>query len=680
MFSQYKGSLAHRFALAASLLAALTLALTMLASLWLASQQQDEANRALQQKEASHNQRILNNAIKAITSRLNEAANSTLLSNALVDSAGRQTYLTPYLNGMQAINGTPVSLLFTDFEGKEISSSNNTHFTLAQFAWLKKQLESGKGEATIFGEGKNAELLIGEMISYSRTSSPDGALVYKIALKDLQTLISAQLRWGKESKQDATAMLLPLEVIPKMAALNLHIAQIPAAPNSQGKNTQYVLIVLFTVALALVVLVFGLRLAPGLTRDLRELEQFSRSVVENGFAGQRANTQGSVEVAGLARSINHMLDTLHEQHAKLQADSEARYRLLVEGTNAISWEANLPDFQYRYVSPQGHTITGISQSLWEAPDFWLEHLHPDDSAQVQQKRQQSVQEKHHYQCEFRFRKLDGSYVWMEEIAAVLLDENGQPTSLRGILLDIDERKLAEHRLVVERSKVDRLKSDFVSTVSHELRTPLTSIRGSLGLVLGGVTGPLNAQTEKLLKIAHQNSERLVRLINDLLDIDKIVSGKMEFEWQWLELSTVVEQAIETNQAYAQNLGTQIVFTSGPIPAQVKIDINRLLQVMANLLSNAAKFSPQGSNVDVFMEKTGHTVRVSVRDHGTGISDEFRSKIFEKFSQADSSDTRAKGGTGLGLAISKVLVEQMGGSIGFHSEAGKGATFYFELPL
>ncbi len=680
MSAPSKDSLTYRFALAASLLAAFTLLLTMLVSLWLVSRQQEETNRVFQQKEATHNQRIVSKAIQAISARLKDAADSTLLANALIDSTGQQTYLAPYLNGMQAINGIPIKLLFADFEGKEISSSSGAHFTPEQFTWLKKQIDSGKVEVTIFGEGKNAELLISELIIYSRTKTPEGALVYKIALADLQELISAELRWRKTTTAPVDGVLLPLQVPLKMQDLNLHIVQMPAPESIQSKFTQYLLILLFTLALALVVLVFGLRLAPRLTRDLRELEEFSRGVVANGFAGQRASTQGSAEVAGLARSINHMLDTLHEQHTKLQADSEARYRLLVEGTNAISWEASVPDFQYRYVSPQGQTITGISQALWEEPDFWLSRLHPDDRAQVLEKRKQSIAEKHHYQYEFRFRKLDDSYVWLEEISAVLLDDAGEPSSLRGILLDIDERKLAEQRFQEERSKVDRLKNDFVSTVSHELRTPLTAIRGSLGLVLGGVMGPLNVQTEKLLSIAHQNSERLVRLINDLLDIDKIVSGKMEFEWQWVELSTVVEQAIETNQAYALNLGTQIVLTSSPIPAQVKIDSNRLLQVLANLISNAAKFSPHGSKVEVFMEKIGETVRVSVRDHGNGISDEFRSKIFEKFSQADSSDTRAKGGTGLGLAISKVLVEQMGGSINFYSEAGKGSTFYFELPL
>ncbi len=684
MAGSLKGRLAYRFALAASILAGCTLLLTMLASLWLVNYQQEEANKLLQRKEAQHNKRLLLSALKAITTRLTEAANSSLLANALVDSAGRQIYLTPYLNGMQAINGIPIKLIFTDFEGKQIASSGDSHFDQNQMTWLGKQLDTSKLDVAIFNGDKGDELLLTELMTYSRTQSAEGALMYKITISDLQDLISAKLIWGNTpNPSNQEALVLPVNDIPRLQHLNLRIVQEAMPDPSHSRFTSYLLIAMFALALAAVVLFVGLRIAPSLTRDLRELEDFSRRVVEDGFGAQRANIKGSVEVIGLAGSINHMLDRLNEQHRKLQAESEARYRLLVEGTNAISWEAALPDFVYSYVSPQGQTITAIKTEEWLTPGFWQAHIHPDDLPAMLEKRAQSIRAKHDYHVEYRFRRQNGAYVWLEEIAAVLIDARGRPASLRGILLDIDERKLAEQRLQEERSKLDRLKNDFVSTVSHELRTPLTSIRGSLGLILGGVTGQLNPQTSKLITIAHQNSERLVSLINDLLDIDKIVSGKMEFEWQWIELANVVDQAIESNQAYANQLGIQLVNISAnqtPVQALVKIDVNRLLQVLANLLSNAAKFSPKGEKVEVKIEKSPQAVRVSVRDYGNGIPEEFRKKIFEKFSQADSSDTRAKGGTGLGLAISKVLIEQMGGQIGFESEIGVGTTFYFDLPL
>jgi PAS domain S-box-containing protein len=235
------------------------------------------------------------------------------------------------------------------------------------------------------------------------------------------------------------------------------------------------------------------------------------------------------------------------------------------------------------------------------------------------------------------------------------------------------------RDITERKKVDRLKSEFVSTVSHELRTPLTSIRGSLGLVLGGVAGELPAQSKSLLDIAYKNTERLVRLINDILDIEKIESGKMSFELKPQKLMPIIEQAMEASRAYADQYGVTFELTASLPEAKVNIDHDRLTQIMANLLSNAAKFSPQNGRVEVAVTPSKGTFRVSVRDHGEGIPDAFRSKIFQKFSQADASDTKKKGGTGLGLSITKAMIEIMGGSMGFDSQAGVGSCFYFELP-
>jgi len=235
------------------------------------------------------------------------------------------------------------------------------------------------------------------------------------------------------------------------------------------------------------------------------------------------------------------------------------------------------------------------------------------------------------------------------------------------------------RDITERKKIDRLKSEFVSTVSHELRTPLTSIRGSLGLVLGGVTGELPAPSKNLLDIAYRNTERLVRLINDILDIEKIESGKMSFEMKPQYLMPIIEQAIETSRAYGDQYGVSFELVATLPEAKVYVDHDRLTQVMTNLLSNAAKFSQQNGRVEISVTSSQGKFRVSVSDHGEGIPDAFRSKIFQKFSQADASDTKKKGGTGLGLSITKAMIEQMGGSMGFDSQVGVGSCFYFELP-
>ncbi|MBF0369684.1 MAG: CHASE domain-containing protein [Magnetococcales bacterium] len=253
-------------------------------------------------------------------------------------------------------------------------------------------------------------------------------------------------------------------------------------------------------------------------------------------------------------------------------------------------------------------------------------------------------------------------------------------------LSVSDIKLAQRRIftgilhdLTERKKADKLKSEFVSTVSHELRTPLTSIQGSLGLIKGGVGGELPSKVTTLVEVAHRNCDRLVRLINDILDLEKIEAGKMTFKLEVLALSPLIHHALESNQAYGDKHGVSLTLQEDLTDAQVSVDEDRLAQVMANLLSNAVKFSPKGASVDIAIHREGGWVKVSVRDYGEGVPEAFQDKLFQKFSQADAGNTRKTGGTGLGLSISKVIVERMGGNIGFDTEPGRGTTFYFSLP-
>jgi PAS domain S-box-containing protein len=263
---------------------------------------------------------------------------------------------------------------------------------------------------------------------------------------------------------------------------------------------------------------------------------------------------------------------------------------------------------------------------------------------------------------------DGRRVILSINAAPLLDDNGQVSGEVAVMTDITERKA-----------VERMKNEFVSTVSHELRTPLTSIVGSLGLVMGGAAGEVSPQARAMLDIAHKNSARLVSLINDILDIEKIESGKMVFQFKPLELMLLIDQAVESLRAYADQYGVRLEITEQVAGARVNADENRLIQVLTNLLSNAVKFSPKNDVVTISVARRDHTLRVQVRDRGRGIPPEFRARIFQRFAQADSSDTRQRGGTGLGLSIAKAIVEKHGGHIGFESELGVGTLFFFELP-
>ena len=247
------------------------------------------------------------------------------------------------------------------------------------------------------------------------------------------------------------------------------------------------------------------------------------------------------------------------------------------------------------------------------------------------------------------------------------DSTGKVIGFYGLCTDITELK-----------RIDRMKSEFVSTVSHELRTPLTSIRGSLGLLAGGAAGSLPEAAAPLVQIAKSNCERLIRLINDILDTEKIESGKMRFDLQVADVKPMLEQALSANEGFAAQHQVDFVLSAPVARVRANVDADRFAQVMTNLLSNAVKFSPAGSAVKVVLTRADGRIRIEVRDQGPGIPEEFRHRIFQKFSQADSSDARQKGGTGLGLNISKAIIERLGGTIGFDTETGVGTTFFFEL--
>ncbi|WP_116473274.1 PAS domain S-box protein [Zobellella maritima] len=240
--------------------------------------------------------------------------------------------------------------------------------------------------------------------------------------------------------------------------------------------------------------------------------------------------------------------------------------------------------------------------------------------------------------------------------------------------------VAMMRDITERKRLEQMKSEFVSTVSHELRTPLTSISGALGLVTGGALGELPEQAQNMIGIAHNNSKRLTYLINDLLDIEKLAAGKVPFDLQPQPLRPLLEQAIQANLTYCLDRHIRLELDTDPGELQVMVDSQRLMQLLTNLLSNAIKYSPDQGLVTVSTRVEQSRVRVSITDQGPGIPLEFQPRVFDKFSQADSSDTRLKGGTGLGLAICRELISRMNGHIGFDSQPGQGSCFYFELPL
>ncbi len=483
-------------------------------------------------------------------------------------------------------------------------------------------------------------------------------------------------------------------------------------------------------------------------------------------------------------------ERLHQEQNRLAS-------LLTSSPSVIYTRKASNDYAPTFVSDNVTRLLGYKPADFiDDPGFWANGIHPEDAPRVLAGLQEELFAHGFHSCEYRFRKPDGSYIWVDDNLNLIYDFDGEPKEIVGAWADITERKHArqeindrqertraivdtvvdgiitidekgiietfnpaaerifgytleevvnrnvkmlmpapyqeEHdgylhsymasgeakiigigrevsglrkdgktfpmelavsemklgkqrmftgvvRDITDRRQADRAKGEFVSTVSHELRTPLTSIKGSLGLIRSGAVGELPDKLRAMLDIAYSNSDRLVLLINDILDMEKIRAGKMDYLMVPIGLVSLVDEAILANKGYGDEHGVTFVRTAGDMNAMVEGDKGRLMQVLSNLMSNAAKFSPDGERVEMSVTRNGPIIRVAVKDNGPGIPDEFRKTIFEKFSQADSSDTRKKGGTGLGLSISRTIVEQHGGSIGFDSKAGEGSTFFIDLP-
>ncbi|UTW12239.1 PAS domain S-box protein [Marinobacterium rhizophilum] len=326
-------------------------------------------------------------------------------------------------------------------------------------------------------------------------------------------------------------------------------------------------------------------------------------------------------------------------------------------SKTLVWDANMHDL-YGYADGE---FDGRYRS-------WINQVHPEDRQRVQQTLDGLLLKDQPVECELRIILPAGEIRWLKAFAILSRDPSGRPLRMTGTNWDITETKHSE-----------QMKNEFISTVSHELRTPLTSISGSLGLLAGGALGELPDKARPLLEIAQKNSQRLIHLINDLLDIEKITAGKMTFNYQTLDLSFQLQRACEDNQGYAETHGVELKTTKSCRESWlIRADEQRLQQILANFLSNAIKFSPAGGLVELGVQKAGERVRIEVTDQGRGIPESFHGRIFQKFAQADGSDTKATEGTGLGLSICKELADCMGGSVGFDSIEGQGSCFYVEF--
>ena len=373
----------------------------------------------------------------------------------------------------------------------------------------------------------------------------------------------------------------------------------------------------------------------------------------------------------------HALDVTESQQAERELERlSRRNELILESVGEGVYGINLAG-ECSFVNPAALTFTGHSrEELMKAVHTMHEILQPhkEDGSEYPWEESPSYAtlndgEVRRVKAETMWRK-DGSRFPVDYVVTPIVEDDER---ILGAVVTFQD--------VTERRAIEQMKNEFISIVSHELRTPLTSIRGSLGLLASGLLKKFPDKADKMLKIAVENTDRLVRLINDILDIERLESGKVTVEQQECDLAGLMMGASETMQAMANDNGVRLVVE--PFQTKVWADSDRCLQVLTNLLSNAIKFSSRDGEVKLFAElednDTGRWVKVSVKDNGRGVPPDAVAKIFERFGQVDASDSREKGGTGLGLPICKTIVEQHGGMLWVESEVGKGSTFLFTLP-
>jgi PAS domain S-box-containing protein len=366
-------------------------------------------------------------------------------------------------------------------------------------------------------------------------------------------------------------------------------------------------------------------------------------------------------VLGVARDIT---ERLAAERSLRHSEERLELSLAASGLALFDWDLKSG---LVYLGKEWMTILGGEPAPIVAPIGELEALvHPDDRPALREHiRRLLTGEAPGYRTEHRVRGVDGDWRWIESIAKVTeRDAQGRALRVTGTNVDIRERR-----------EVAELKNAFIANVSHELRTPLTSIVSSLELLREGAAGELPPQAQQLVQMASLNGDRLVELINDILDLEKTESGRMRLKLQRVEVRAMLEEAAVLNTGYAQRYGVRYRVVPCEASLAVLADPDRLLQILTNFLSNAAKFSPRGGEVVISAAARDDRVLLSVSDSGPGIAPEFRARLFGKFEQADPS----RGGSGLGLALCKAMCEKMGGRIGCDSEPGRGARFFVDLP-
>lgn len=394
--------------------------------------------------------------------------------------------------------------------------------------------------------------------------------------------------------------------------------------------------------------------------DYRQWQQDEADLLQQ-IANQMAI---ALQQAELYQQLQQELRDRRQAQASLQ-QSEALFRSLSEAA-PIGIFRNDAEGKCIYTNPHCQAITGATFEE-NLGDGWQQFIHPEDLKKILPQHSVDRAAKQETSVELRQFHKNGTVRLCQVKAAPILSSAHELLGYVGTIEDITERHA-----------IEQMKNEFISIVSHELRTPLASIRGSLGLLAADVLKDDPETAQHMLNIAVVETERLARLVSDILDLERLESNKVALEKQWCSAAALMQQSVEVLQPLAEE--NQIDLSYSPLEFQIWVAPDRIMQTLVNLLSNAIKFSPPSSRVMLTASIQANRILFQVQDQGRGIPANQLETIFGRFQQVDASDSRNEGGTGLGLAICRNIVQQHGGQIWAESTVGQGSTFYFTLPI
>jgi PAS domain S-box-containing protein len=369
------------------------------------------------------------------------------------------------------------------------------------------------------------------------------------------------------------------------------------------------------------------------------------------------------------QQLNEELEMRVADRTLTLRENQQFLQLALTGARAGTWNWNIQTNEIAW-SPETYNLHGVDPAHGPIQHAdWVNLVHPEDRHKASAIRQRCFAEHDaEFRCEFRIMHPQHGLRWLLGLGRILFDEQNQPRHMSGITLDITEQRV-----------VEQMKQEFIAVVSHELRTPLTSIRGSLGLLGAGLLDDNPVLRQRMLTVAQLEVERLTRLVNDILDLERLESHQARFDRAWCDAAELVQTVSHSLQSVAAETQIALVWEM-PVNLKIWVDTDRIAQVLINLLNNAIKFSPEHTTITTIAAITEGGVTFRVRDQGRGIPAHQLETVFDRFKQLDASDSRTKGGTGLGLAICRGIVEQHGGKIWVESVVGAGSTFCFTLPM